>query len=58
VSIDLALAVVPLDATIASVHQAAGLIGDGKYYEASQVLRMAQNQERFDVTTLQGTPKK
>jgi hypothetical protein len=57
-SIDLALAVVPLDATLASVHKASGLIGDGKYYEASQVLRLAQDQERFDVTTVPGAPKK
>lgn len=58
ISIDLALAVVPVDKTIASVHKAAGLIGDGKYYEASQVLRLAQDHERFDVTVIQGTPKK
>ncbi len=57
-SIDLALAVVPLDETISSVHKAVGLIGDGKYYEASQVLRLAQDQERFDVTTVPGTPRK
>jgi hypothetical protein len=58
ISIDLALAVVPVDETIASVHKAASLIGDGKYYEASQVLRLAQDQERFDVTIVQGAPKK
>ena len=59
-SIDLALAVVPVDATITSVHKASGLISDGKYYEASQVLRLAQEQERFDVTTVRGAgaPKK
>jgi hypothetical protein len=57
-SVDLALAVVPLEETISSVHKASGLIGDGKYYEASQVLRLAQDQERFDVTTVPGAPKK
>jgi hypothetical protein len=40
----------PLEQTINKVHQAAGLINDGKYYEASQELRQAQDGLRFVVT--------
>jgi hypothetical protein len=49
-SVDVTLAVVPLEQTIKYAHQAAGLINDGKYYEASQTLRKAQDNLRFDVT--------
>jgi hypothetical protein len=54
-SIDVTLGVVPLRPTMASVQKAVGLIDDGKYYEASQVLKQAQDKERFDVTTVPGT---
>ncbi len=54
--IDVTLAVVPLEQTIDNVHQAAGLINDGKYYEASQLLRQAQDSERFDVTSITAKP--
>lgn len=54
--IDVTLAVVPLEQTIDNVHQAAGLINDGKYYEASQLLRQAQDSERFDVTNITAKP--
>jgi hypothetical protein len=53
-SIDVILAVIPLEQTITYVHQAAGLINDGKYYQASQLLRQAQDSERFDVTSIPG----
>jgi hypothetical protein len=58
VSVDVTLAVMPLEQTIASVQSAASLINDGKYYEASQVVRQAQDKERFDVTLLSGAPPK
>jgi len=55
-NIDVTLAVVPLEQTIDNVHQAAGLIDDGKYYEASQLLRQVQDSERFDVTSITAKP--
>jgi len=55
-NIDVTLAVIPLEQTIKSVHQATELINNGKYYEASQVLRLAQDSERFDGTSISGTP--
>jgi hypothetical protein len=58
VDIDIILAVVPLEQTIDDVHQAASLIDDGKYYEASQLLNKAQNGERFEVANATGTPPK
>jgi len=58
VDIDVTLAVVPLEQTIDDVHQAASLINDGKYYEASQQLNQAQNGERFEVTSATDTPSK
>jgi hypothetical protein len=54
--VDITLAVVPLEQTIDDVHQAVGLINGGKYYEASQLLRQAQDSERFDVSDIQGKP--
>jgi hypothetical protein len=56
INIDFMIAVVPLEQTIKSVHQATVLINDGKYYEASQVLRQVEENERFDVTTISGAP--
>jgi hypothetical protein len=55
-SVDVTLAVIPLEQTIKYTHQAAGLIDGGKYYEASQVLRLAQDNLRFDVTNSSGAP--
>ena len=43
------VAVLPLEQTIDKVDQAAAMINDGKYYEASQELRQVQASERFDV---------
>jgi hypothetical protein len=50
------LAVIPLEQTIKYTHQAAGLINDNKYYEASQVLRQAQDNLRFDIANIPDTP--
>jgi hypothetical protein len=55
-NIDVTMVVVPLEKTINDVHQAAGLINDGKYYEASQLLRDVQDGERFDVTSITAKP--
>jgi hypothetical protein len=55
-NVDVTLAVVPLEQTIKSVQQASDLINTSKYYEASQVLRLAQNSERFDATNVSDTP--
>jgi hypothetical protein len=57
VDVDVTLAVMPLHQTLDDVHKAAGLINDGKYYEASQVLRQAEDGVRFDVADMTGTPK-
>jgi hypothetical protein len=54
--VDVTLGVVPLEQTTTNVHQAAILINDGKYYEASQVLRAVQESERFDSRTISGQP--
>jgi hypothetical protein len=51
------VAVVPLEQTLSKVKEAAGLINDGKYYEASQDLRQAQDAERFYTVGNVGTPK-
>jgi hypothetical protein len=50
------LAVIPLEQTITNTHAAASLLNDGKYYEASQVLRQVQGHLRFDVTDISGKP--
>jgi hypothetical protein len=55
-NVEVTLAVIPLEQTINSVHQAVGLINDGKYYEASQVLRQAQDNERFDAINISAKP--
>ena len=57
VNMGITLAVVPLNQTLSDVHQAAGLINDGKYYEASQLLRQAQAAERFDVASISDKPQ-
>lgn len=49
--------VVPLDQTIADVHQASQMIDAGKYYEGSQMLRKVQVDARFDVTNVVATPR-
>ena len=58
VSVTYVMAVVPLDQTLADVHQAAQLIDGGKYYEASQLLRHVQDSTRYDVLATDAVPKK
>ena len=57
VDLGIVLAVVPVNQTISDVHQAAQLVDDGKYYEASQMLRKVQDSARFDVADIVGVPK-
>jgi hypothetical protein len=57
-SIDVAVAVIPLEKTITSVRQPTELINSDKYYEASQVLRQAQDNQRLDSADISGTPSK
>ena len=54
--IDFLLLAVPLDATIAKVQQASNMINDGKYYEASQLIKQVQDSARSDVMDFEGTP--
>jgi hypothetical protein len=54
INLDVTLAVVPLEQTIHDTHVAASLLNDGKYYEASQVLRQVQGHLRFDVADISG----
>jgi|GEM_PF-3321496 len=52
---------VPLDATVASVNEASGLMDAEKYYEAGQVMRHIQDSVRvasLDVDTKPPAPKK
>ena len=58
VSMTYVMAVVPLDQTLADVHQAAQLVDGGKYYEASQMLRQVQDSTRYDVIEASGVPGK
>ena len=46
----------PLDDVIAKVHQAASLINDGKYYEASQIVKQVQDSVRSDVVNIVEAP--
>ena len=57
INVDVVLAVVPLEQTITDVHQAADLVNNGKYYEASQLLRKVQDSTRYDVADISGMPK-
>ena len=56
VDLDYVVAVVPLDQTINDVHQAATLVDNGKFYQASQQLRQVQDSTRYDLVDLVGTP--
>lgn len=58
VDIDYAIAVVPLKQTMDDVSQAETLVNQGKYYEASQMLRDVQDSTRYDVLDIDGVPKK
>ncbi len=54
--IDFVLLAVPLDDTIAKVKEASNMINDGKYYEASQLIKQVQDSVRSDVMDFEGTP--
>jgi hypothetical protein len=56
VKVVVAMAVLPVEQTISKMDQAASLINDGKYFEASQELRQVQASERFDVIHDFATP--
>ena len=56
VNIDVAVLAVPLNDTIAKVQQAANMINDGKYYEASQLIKQVQDSARSDVMDFNGMP--
>ena len=56
INIDFVLVALPLDETITKVHQAASLINDGKYYEASQIVKQVQDSVRSDVVNIVGVP--
>lgn len=56
VKIDVAVLALPLDDTIAKVKQAANMINDGKYYEASQLIKQVQDSTRSDVMDFEGMP--
>jgi len=56
VNIDVAVLAVPLNDTITKVQQAASMINDGKYYEASQLIKQVQDSARSDVMDFNGTP--
>ena len=56
VNIDVTVLAVPLNDTIAKVQQAANMINDGKYYEASQLIKQVQDSARSDVMDFEGMP--
>ena len=56
VNIDVVVLALPLDDTIAKVQQAANMINDGKYYQASQLIKQVQDSARSDVMDFDGTP--
>ena len=55
-NIDVTVLAVPLNDTIAKVQQAANMIKDGKYYEASELIKQVQDSARSDVMDFNGTP--
>ncbi|MGO9431984.1 YfdX family protein [Rhodoblastus sp.] len=56
VKIDVVVLALPLKDTIAKVQQAANMINDGKYYEATQVIKQVQDGVRSDVMDFNGKP--
>jgi hypothetical protein len=56
VNIDVVVLALPLNDTIAKVQQASTMINDGKYYEASQLIKQVQDSVRSDVMDFEGTP--
>ncbi len=58
IDVNTTVAVLPLAKTTEDVHQAASLIGQGKYYEANAVLKQAEGRMRFDVADIAMVPDK
>ncbi|SFL02024.1 YfdX family protein [Methylorubrum salsuginis] len=58
VDVNTTVAVLPLAKTTEDVHRAAGLIEQGKYYEANAVLKQAEGRMRFDVADIVMVPDK
>ena len=56
VDIEVVVLAVPLNDTIAKVQQASNMINDGKYYEASQLIKQVQDSARSDMMDFDGTP--
>ena len=54
VNVNVEVLAVPLNDTIAKVQQAANMINDGKYYEASQLIKEVQDSARSDVMDFNG----
>ena len=58
VNVNVEVLAVPLNDTIAKVQQAANMINDGKYYQASQLIKEVQDSARSDVMDFNGMPAK
>lgn len=56
INVNTTVAVLPLAKTTEDVQRAAGLIDQGKYYEANAVLKQAEDRMRFDVADLAMVP--
>jgi hypothetical protein len=56
VNMSYTLFIVPLKSFVADLDQAAGLLSDGKYYEANISLKRVQDSVRFDWVDLNATP--
>lgn len=58
VKVMFAMAVAPLDKTVAEVDQAAKLMDEGKYYEANAVMKKVEEGVRYDVVLATAQPAK
>ena len=58
IDVSFVMEVAPLDKTTTEINKAAQLIDAGKYYEANQALKSVEDGLRFDVTSVDSTPKK
>ena len=56
VNINVEVLAVPLNDTMNKVQQAANMINDGKYYQASQLIKQVQDSARSDVMDFNGMP--
>ncbi len=58
VKVMFAMAVAPLDKTVAEVDQVAKLMDEGKYYEANAVMKKVEEGVRYDVVVATAQPAK